>query len=214
VDARYEILKQHATSEPVTNDKYGIYHFFLQDPESRTVEIQAFLNRVNGFMITEECLRTRRSIRHFEETPVPRDILDQVLDICRYSPTSKNSESYYFVVIQSGKKLDYLAGVRGTNSSPIGRAPMAIAICADPTKSRKPDHDACIAAYHFMIAAWQYGLGTCWIGSMDTEEVKTKLGIPQEHYIATITPLGYPAKIPVTPLRRPVQDSVKYTEKK
>ncbi|MBN1211520.1 MAG: nitroreductase family protein, partial [candidate division Zixibacteria bacterium] len=62
----------------------------------------------------------------------------------------------------------------------------------DPTISNRFIQDGCIAAYHFIMAAWFYGLGTCWIADMDRDEVKAKLNIPPEHYVATITPLGYP----------------------
>jgi nitroreductase len=205
-------FKNQATSEPAHNDKYGIYNFFIKDPESRTVEFQAFSARVSGHETIAQGLRSRRSIRHFEETPVPRELLFKLLDISRYAPSSKNSESFYFMVIESKRKLDFLGGVRGTNSSPIARAPMAIAICSDPTKSRRSDQDACIAALQFMLAAWHYGLGTCWIGAMATEKVKMKLQIPPDHYIATITPLGYPAKIPVTPARREIENVVIYPQ--
>ena len=102
--------------------------------------------------------------------------------------------------------------MRGENSSPIKRAPMAIAICADPTKSRNPEQDAIIAAYHLMMACWYYGIGTCWIGSMNSDEIKDKLGIPKEHVIATVIPVGYPSKIPTAPRRRETKDMIKFTE--
>ncbi|TES93871.1 MAG: hypothetical protein E3J87_01400 [Candidatus Cloacimonadota bacterium] len=67
-----------------------------------------------------------------------------------------------------------------------------------------------MAAYHFTLAAWNFGLGTCWIGGMDRDDVKEALGIPQEHYVATVTPLGYPAEQPEPGSRRETKEIVQF----
>ncbi|MEO0285420.1 MAG: nitroreductase family protein [candidate division WOR-3 bacterium] len=153
----------------------------------------------------------RRSIREFLDKEVPEDTLKELFEICRWAPTARNSQSYYFIVIKSKSLIKLLSEVR-TPATPIGRAPMAVAICGDPDKSSRYIEDACIAAYHFMLAAWSLGLGTCWIGGMDRNDVKEKLGIPQTHYIATITPLGWPAYIPTPPPRKPAEDFYRIIE--
>lgn len=43
VDAMYVMMKDAATSMPVTNKKFNIYHFWAKDPEGRTIEFQRFL---------------------------------------------------------------------------------------------------------------------------------------------------------------------------
>jgi nitroreductase len=154
-------------------------------------------------------LLSRRSIRSFTDRPIADDVLWKVFELCRYSPTSRNSQSYSFTVVRERAKLDWLAGVRGPNSAPINRAHLAIAITSDPTKSKRYVQDGCIAAYHFLLSAWLYGLGTCWIAAMDRDDVKEALHIPQDHYIATVTPLGYPAESPSPPERRPKKEMVR-----
>jgi nitroreductase len=89
---------------------------------------------------------------------------------------------------------------------------MAVAICVDNSKTKRVYEDGCIAAYHFILASWIFGLGTCWIAAMDRDEVKKKLGIPREHYVATITPLGYPENVPEPRPRRPKEEMVKFVE--
>jgi nitroreductase len=134
----------------------------------------------------------------------------EVFEICRYSPTSQNSQSYYFVVIRDCKKIEWLSCVRGMNTAPIGLAKAAVAVVADPAISRRHVQDGCIAAYHFLLASWLFGLGTCWIGAMDRDDVKAKLGIPRNHYVATVTPVGYPLETPYVPQRRPKQEMVRF----
>ncbi|MGQ4891038.1 MAG: nitroreductase family protein [Candidatus Njordarchaeia archaeon] len=212
VDDMYKKLREIATSKPKVNEKYGIYHFFARDPDGRVIELQHFLHKVEPVTIGDELLVTRRSIREFKSEKIPDDVLWKIFELCRYSPTSKNSQSYYFVVIRNRELLEFLSSLRGLSSSPIGRAPMAVAICSDPNKTKRPFEDACIAAYHFMLAAWTYGLGTCWIADMNRDVVKERLGIPKDHYIATVTPLGYPKYVPGIPERREAKEFVTFLD--
>ena len=203
VDQFYEKFKKIALSPPSMNEKYGIYQFFARDPEERMVEFQYFDHPVNMYLCGDELLKTRRSIRDYKKENIPDKILEEVIENSRFSPTSRNSQSYYFKIIREKELIKKLSEVRGGSSAPIGRAPVAVAVCSDPDLSKRHIQDGCIAAYHFMLSAWFFGLGTCWIGGMDREEVKKLLKMPLNHYIATITPLGYPVEIsPNTPERK------------
>ena len=210
VDEMYRKLQPLAIDEPKENETYGIYHFFIKDPDDRLVEFQAFLYPLDPYLAGDELLLTRRSIREFQDTVIPDELLWKLFEICRFAPTSRNCQSYRFIVIRDRKVLRFLAGLRGGSSAPIARAPMAVAICTDPGITGRPVQDGCIAAYHFTLAAKLSGLGTCWIAAMDRTDVKEALGIPQEHYIATITPLGYPAERPQAPPRKPANELVHF----
>ena len=212
VDFAYSGLREKALAEPRENEKYRIYHFFAKDPENRTIEFQCFLHPLEPYLDGDELLKTRRSIRYFEEREVSDEVLWRIFEVCRFSPTAKNSQSYYFVVIRDKKTLEFLASLRGNSSAPISRAPIAVAICSDPELSMSHVQDGCIAAYHFILASWLHGLGTCWIADMDRIEVKGELGIPKEHYVATVTPLGYPTKIPETSTRRKTKEMVRFVD--
>jgi nitroreductase len=161
-------------------------------------------------MEAKELLLKRRSIRYFKNIEVPNEVLDEIFEICRFSPTSKNCQSYYFIVIKNRKILNFLGDLRGESSAPIKRAPMAIAVCVDTTKTKRPEADGHIAAYHFILACWIFGLGTCWIAGMNRNEVKDMLTVPEEHFIATIIPVGYPEFIPEPPPRRKKEEFLKF----
>ncbi len=195
VDRMYIAMKDTADGSPRNNDQFQIYQFFARDPEARLLEFQCFQHPVNRHMTASELLMRRRSVRDFLPIPVSDEILEQILEICRYAPTSMNSQSYYFKFISDPAVLAWLAGVRGMPSAPLGRAPMAVAICADPEKTKRPDQDAVIAAYHFLLAARHFGLGTCWVAAMNRDDVKERLEIPPHFYLSTITPLGWPKSI-------------------
>lgn len=212
VDRMYSKLEDLAQSEPTKNEQYRIYQFFAKDPEGRTVEFQSFLHPVPSHECGEELLKNRRSIRTFKDKDISEETLWALFETCRFAPTSRNSQSYYFVAIRERKKLELLASLRGESSAPIAEAPMAIAICADPKKSGAYIQDGCIAAYHFLLASRVYGLGTCWIAAMDREEVKEALEVPEEHYVATVTPVGYPTTIPEVPSRRTAKEMVTFID--
>jgi nitroreductase/predicted lactoylglutathione lyase len=203
VDAVYRKFKTTADSPPSMNEKYGIYQFFMRDPEGRKLEFQYFNHRIEQYLSGDELLLTRRSIRRFTPKSIPDDILNQVLNISRFAPTARNTQPYYFKIIEDRELIRKLSEVRGKSSSPIDKAPLAIAICSDPKISKRYIQDGCIAAYHFMLSAWYYGLGTCWIAAMDRDEVKDLLEIDRNHYVVTVTPLGYPeGAIPSAPERK------------
>ncbi|MDX9857503.1 MAG: nitroreductase family protein [candidate division Zixibacteria bacterium] len=210
VDRMYNLLAPQAESAPAYNDRYRIYQFFARDPEGRALEFQHFDHEIPPHNIGDEMLRRRRSIRSFEDRAIDRQVLTQIVDSCRYAPSSRNSQPCYFKFITDLTVLAALAKTRGDSSAPISRAPMAVAICADPALSKRHIQDACIMAYHFLLAAFNHGLGTCWIAAMDRDDVKVTLGIPHDHYIATVTPLGYPAgELPDPSQRKPVEDLIR-----
>lgn len=209
VDAVYQDLQDIAEDAPKENEAYRIYHFFARDPEGRRLEFQTFLHDLEPYATGVELLTSRRSIRAYKDRSVPEELLQRVFELCRWAPSSRNTQGVTYSVIRDRGMLDFLAGVRGSSSAPIGAAPMAVAVSADPKITSRLDQDACIATYHFMLASWAYGLGTCWIGGMNRRVVKERLGLPQEHYLATVTPLGYPDERPEPRPRRKVEEIIR-----
>jgi nitroreductase len=205
VDCIYEKLRKAAVEPPKMNPRYHIYHFFASDPEGRELEFQYFDHHIDSYLTGDDLLMTRRSVRDFEDSVIPEDLLNRIIDMSRFAPTSRNSQSYYFKIIRDKNIIQRLSEMRMGSSAPIARAPLAVAICSDPAISQRHLQDACIGAYHFMLTAWFHGLGTVWIAAMDRDDAKDILGIPNDHYIATITPLGFPLeKWKAAPNRKPV----------
>jgi len=54
-----------------------------------------------------EAICTRRSIRDFKPDPVPRKVLEEILDICRWSPSWANTQCWEFAVV-GGEVLEEL----------------------------------------------------------------------------------------------------------
>jgi nitroreductase len=210
IDAWHRKLSSISMGTPQENNRLHIYHFFACDPEGRTLEFQCFLHALAPHKVGTDLLAKRRSVRRFENSSVSEELLWQVFELCRTSPTSHNTQSYYYLVVRDREKIERIAALRGSSTAPLARAPVAVAICADPKKTKRPEQDSCIAAYHLILAAELFGLGTCWLAAMDRQEAKDILEIGREQCIATITPLGYPAEIPKPIKRREAREFVRF----
>lgn len=167
-------------------------------------------------MTVMEAIRARRSIRAYEDRPVPAEALAQVLEAVRLAPSWKDRQCWNVVVLSRREDILALGEALGWNP---GRAvydtvPHMLVFTADPEKSGLRDDkpyymtDIGIAAQNAVLAAWELGLGTCWVGAFSEEPVKVLLGIPENIRVAAITPLGYPAECPEARPRKPMGEMV------
>ncbi|MFQ6109418.1 MAG: nitroreductase family protein, partial [Candidatus Aminicenantales bacterium] len=74
-------------------------------------------------------------------------------------------------------------------------------------RDRGFERDAGAAIENLILAAWEKGIGSCWVISIDRSRVHEILGIPDEYSIDSIVALGYPAEMP---LLEDIKDSIKY----
>ena len=74
-----------------------------------------------------ECLRDRRTARHFDKVEIPDKTLTRILNAARWAPSSRNQQPWHLVVVKNRGTLDQIGTVAKTGSF-IGDAPLAIAI--------------------------------------------------------------------------------------
>ena len=60
------------------------------------------------------------------------------------------------------------------------------------------------------LEAVEEGLGTCWVGYFDEEEVKKILGIPDNIRVVTLLTIGYPEYVPAPRKRKRMEEIVAY----
>ncbi len=158
----------------------------------------------------------RRTIRRFEEDkPLSMEVLEKMINAARLAPSAANLQPWKFVVINKKELCDkifpYLrwAGyIAPKGDPPPGERPSAyIILIADPRINKSWQHDFGAAAQNIMLTAWEMGIGSCWIGSINRKKIKELLGIPQEYEVDTVIALGYPKEKPVI---EEAIDSIKY----
>lgn len=150
-----------------------------------------------------DLLRSRRSIRSFDNKKVESDKLEHLLEAVLRSPSSRSLNPWEFIVVSDEQTIADLARAKPHGSAFLKNAPLAIVICADPAKSDVWVEDASIAALILHLCAADLGLGSCWIQIRqrqynDTTSseayVREVLAIDNDLSVEAIVAIGYPAE--------------------
>lgn len=166
-------------------------------------------------------IKERRSIRKFQDKKVPRELLEETVNIAAYAPSWKNTQIARYIIVDDEATLKAIAnekcayGFKG-NVDVMAAAPAIVLLTYVEGRSgfdrdggystlkgdRWQMFDAGIAAQTFCLAAHEKGLGTVILGYFDEEEVKKVVEIPQGQTLAALIPIGYPAIEPSAPPRK------------
>ncbi len=178
-----------------------------------------------------EAIKSRRSIRQYEATPVDDKTLEIVLQAARWAPSWANTQCWRFIVVRDSTLKDKLAGILkvgrpdGKNAATEGvrNAPVVIVACAEKGKSGfyhgepstdKGDYwymyDVGLAMENLVLAAHSSGLGTVHVGLFDAREAANILGVPEGFCVVAITPLGFPAHEGNPPRRKELYEIIFY----
>lgn len=136
-----------------------------------------------------ETIRARVAVREFLPDTVPEATVWRLLEAARWTPSQRNRQPWQFIVVEGRERLRQI-GALATSGAYIAAAPLAIAVAVGGAKS--PIFEAARAIENMELAAWDEGLGTCYVGQMDKDAVKALLGIPAELELITVMPFGYP----------------------
>jgi len=162
-----------------------------------------------------EAIRTRRSIRRYQNKPIEEEKLQQILEAGRLAPSSANRQEWRFVVARDAETRMRLMSA-AKNQPFVGQAPVVVACCAQTDRHVMTCGELCysidvaIAIDHMTLAAWELGLGTCWIGAFFADQVREILGIPEDVPVVELLTLGYPESVPPSTDRLPLEKIVHY----
>ena len=162
-----------------------------------------------------EAIRSRYSVRKYQDKPVEQDKLDRILEAARLAPSGSNRQPWKFVVVRDAETRKRMAEACNGQAF-VGQAPVVIAalglmpertmscgVPGDPV-------DVAIALEHIALAATAEGLGTCWIGAFNQDKVRSVLGVPPEVKVIEVMALGYPADEPRPKNRKAIEEIVCY----
>lgn len=147
-----------------------------------------------------DVINTRKSIKSFKSEPIDVSKLDRIVHATMMSPSWKNKTSYKLIMVDDAQeKRNLAAAVKNDDnqaSSAIEQAPVVAVMVGDPAVSGQMDNkdfylvDSAIAMEHLVLAATAEGYGTCWIGSVDENKIKSVLSIPDNFRVVALTPIG------------------------
>lgn len=148
-----------------------------------------------------DIIKKRRSIREYTGAEVEDEKLRVVLTSAMWAPTSRSTSAWEFVVVRDQETREKLS--RATpHSKFVKGASVVIVICYNTTKGYRFREDCSICAEHIHLEAVNQGLASCFVQVCDAGDpvgsaepyVKELLGIPEDHRVQCMMPLGYPAK--------------------
>jgi nitroreductase len=164
-----------------------------------------------------EVIRTRRSIRRFDDRPVEEEKLSAILEAADAAPSAGNLQAYEIYLVRDPAALARLASVIA-NMDFFADVPLVLAFCANPERSvlRYSERgrtlysvqDATIACTHAMLAAAALGLASVWVGAFQERAVAEALSLPSSVRPVALLPIGYPGETVEPRSRRTVKDLV------
>lgn len=151
-----------------------------------------------------DIMRKRYSVRNYENRPVEKEKLAQILAAAQAAPTAANRQPVRLLTVESREGLELLS-----KAADIYNAPLAIIVCSDRSLAWKrpfdgrqtTDIDASILTDHMMLQATEAGLGTVWICYFRPDIIKKEFHLPEQLEPVNILAVGYSA-VPDDPKRR------------
>lgn len=151
-------------------------------------------------------IAARHSVRQFQNKSVDREIVDAILDQTQTAPSSKNSRSSAFVVVDDKDMLEALSEMRTYGSALLKGAACAVVVLGDTTKTDLWIENAAISATYIQLCATNLGLGSCWVHvngrlrdhkdpskGLAEDYVRDLLGLKEAFKPLCIVALGYEA---------------------
>lgn len=156
-----------------------------------------------------EALRTRRSVRKYDGTPLEREQVLTVLDAGRLAASGRCVDPWEFVVVTDPVRRGKLAGICDYGKF-IAEAPVCIVVLCRETKYYLEDGSA--ATQNMLVAANALGLGSCWVAGDKKDyagRIEALVGAPSGCKLVSLIALGHPAKdLPPRRERRALEDIV------
>jgi len=151
-------------------------------------------------MDLETVIKTRRSVRAFDKREIPDEVLQRILEAARMAPSANNLQPWRFIVVRNAATRTKMVKLAHEQAW-VAQAPVVIVCCGK--KYMNPANwigdslylvDVAIAIDHLVLSARNEGVGACWLAAFDHLPLKKLVGVPNDHDIVMLIPMGYPAK--------------------
>lgn len=151
-----------------------------------------------------DAIKNRRSVRSFEERPVPEELIRKIVEAGQWAPSACNRQDWKFIIVDSEEVKEKI--LKETTAHFVGKAPLLIFVLySNRTDNLEyKDHllSAAMAAQNMQLAAHALGLGACCVNNLPIKSrLKKILNIPRSYDPVALLCMGYPKAVP-KPLKR------------
>ena len=156
-----------------------------------------------------EVIEKRHSVRKYADRPVEKELLDAIVKVAQTAPSSRNSKSSAFMIIEDRDTLDALTQMRDYGATPRKSAQAAILVMGDESKTDLWVDNCAISATFIQLAVTAMDLASCWIhingrlclkdepdGRKSDDYVRELLGIREGLRPYCAVAIGYPEEVP------------------
>lgn len=172
-------------------------------------------------MNTADCILTRRSIRTFEDRPIPHDLMEKIIGLAAYAPSWKNTQITRYLAIEDKQIIAEIAKTYAPfNAHVLSSCPLLIAATVIKKRSgyeRDGSYttdrgdgwqmfDCGVACQTLSLALHDNDLGSVIMGVFDRLALEKYLELPEDRELVALVAVGYPAEEPAVPRRKPVSD--------
>jgi nitroreductase len=172
-----------------------------------------------------DVIKGRRSIRAYLDQKVPDEMVQEILEAVRWSPSWANTQVWELVLVKDSLKKEKLFETLAPNNpagKAIKQASVIVAMCAKlksagyykgQVATKLGDwfmFDLGIATQSLCLAAHARGLGTVVVGLFDQDKAAKVLGVKEGYELVALVPMGYAAKEVSAPKRRELKEFVHY----
>lgn len=169
-------------------------------------------------MDVETAIRTRRTHKAFGPEPLPREEIDELLELASWAPNHNLTVPWRFRVIgpETLRRLKEVAGPEG--AAKLDRAPTLIVVSCvlsgDPVADEEDLHATAAASYIVLLAAHARGLAGYWRtpGLLRTPEGCAAVGLPDGERFVGLLHLGHPRQEKPPPERPGADRTISYLD--
>ncbi|MDV0444606.1 NADPH-flavin oxidoreductase [Methanimicrococcus sp. At1] len=155
-------------------------------------------------MDTMEALLTRRSVRKYQNKPVPRELIEEAVKAAMFAPSARNQQPWEFIIVDKTELMNEIPSFSPHAGMAKG-APAGVLICYnkdyDVAEGFFPQ-DLGAATENLLLALHAAGLGAVWTGVYPREDRMAGFvkmcGLPENVIPYSFTIIGWPEKEPET----------------
>jgi len=152
-----------------------------------------------------ECMKTRRSIRAYLDKPVPKEVIEDIVDCGRLAASAINIQPWKFIAVTDSAMRKRIADISDYGKF-IAQAAVCIAVFCQEGKYYLEDGSA--ATQNVLNAARAHGLGSCWVAGDKkayAPVISDLLGLPEDYKLVSLVAIGYAAE-ERNPEKKPLSD--------
>ena len=155
-------------------------------------------------------LRSLRAVREFQRKPVPEKIVQDILEVARWSGSASNRQFGEIIVLRQRETLETLATIGGYTGHLRGAA-LGMVLVMPGEWPEGETFDEGRLAERIMLGAWSHGVGSSigWFSPDGRDQAKQILGVSgKKRVVRTAISLGFPARPPQRGDRKPLSELV------